>query len=79
MKKTIIYFLFAFATLTIVSCGKKEKTDATIETTSEHEHAVAYHCPMDCEKGKTYDKAGTCPVCEMDLVEIESHEGHEHE
>ena len=24
-------------------------------------------CPMNCEKGKTYDQPGTCPVCHMDL------------
>jgi Heavy metal binding domain len=26
-----------------------------------------YACPMNCEKGKTYDKPGSCPVCHMDL------------
>jgi Heavy metal binding domain len=28
---------------------------------------ASYICPMDCEKGKTYDKPGTCPVCNMKL------------
>ncbi len=28
-----------------------------------------YYCPMHCEGDKTYDKAGDCPVCGMDLVE----------
>ncbi|MDP2061445.1 MAG: heavy metal translocating P-type ATPase [Flavobacteriaceae bacterium] len=28
-----------------------------------------YECPMHCEGDKTYDKAGDCPVCGMDLVE----------
>lgn len=28
-----------------------------------------YYCPMHCEGEKTYDKAGNCPVCGMDLVE----------
>ena len=27
-----------------------------------------YHCPMNCEGDKVYDKAGDCPVCGMDLV-----------
>lgn len=35
-----------------------------------HDHAH-YQCPMDCEKGKFYEEAGTCPVCKMDLVEAE--------
>jgi hypothetical protein len=35
---------------------------------------------MDCEKGKTYDKKGNCPVCKMELIEAkaDSHEGHDH-
>ena len=28
-----------------------------------------FYCPMHCEADKTYDKAGDCPVCGMDLVE----------
>ena len=28
-----------------------------------------FYCPMHCEEDKTYDKAGDCPVCGMDLVE----------
>ncbi|MDX1326783.1 MAG: heavy metal translocating P-type ATPase [Arenibacter sp.] len=28
-----------------------------------------FYCPMHCEGDKTYDKAGDCPVCGMDLVE----------
>ncbi len=28
-----------------------------------------FYCPMHCEGEKTYDEAGTCPVCGMPLVE----------
>ena len=28
-----------------------------------------FYCPMHCEGNKTYDQAGDCPVCGMDLVE----------
>ncbi|WP_077406994.1 heavy metal translocating P-type ATPase [Cellulophaga omnivescoria] len=28
-----------------------------------------FYCPMHCEDDKTYDQAGDCPVCGMDLVE----------
>jgi heavy metal translocating P-type ATPase len=28
-----------------------------------------FYCPMRCEGDKTYDQAGDCPVCGMDLVE----------
>ncbi|MDI1235747.1 MAG: heavy metal translocating P-type ATPase [bacterium] len=27
-----------------------------------------YDCPMHCEGDKIYDKAGSCPICGMDLV-----------
>ncbi|MFZ1558342.1 MAG: heavy metal translocating P-type ATPase [Saprospiraceae bacterium] len=28
-----------------------------------------FYCPMHCEGEKSYDKAGDCPICGMDLVE----------
>ena len=28
-----------------------------------------FYCPMHCEDDKTYDEAGRCPVCGMDLIE----------
>jgi hypothetical protein len=31
---------------------------------------------MDCEKGKTYEVAGSCPVCKMDLKEISNETAH---
>lgn len=30
----------------------------------------AYQCPMKCERDKTYDSPGKCPVCNMNLVPI---------
>ena len=75
------------------SC-KGEKKDTTEYSESNENHAAdkadiamneAYQCPMDCEKGKTYDKEGKCPVCKMDLKKVEkeekkenNHEGHNH-
>ncbi len=49
--------------LTISSCGGGEqKTESIAET--------KYQCPMYCEDGKTYDKPGSCPVCEMEITEV---------
>ena len=86
MKKTILMFAFAVATLSMTACKSDAKTETTTETTTEMTTTkeVAYACPMDCEKGKTYTEPGKCPVCEMDLVAstdatIESHEGHDHD
>jgi len=47
------------------STEKITATDSTAQTTGEHAHQ--YRCPMNCEKGKTYDKEGNCPVCGMKL------------
>ena len=91
MKKTILMFAFAVATLSMTSCKSEPKTETTTETESvikTTNEEVAYVCPMDCEKGKTYAEPGKCPVCEMDLVasndattetqDHDNHEGHNH-
>jgi hypothetical protein len=44
---------------------------------SKHPHSTAaaasgYICPMNCEKGKTYPEAGTCPVCHMNLESVKA-------
>lgn len=69
-------FAFAFATLSIVSCKEADNEKLTPESVSEDAtvssdemHMASFACPMDCEEGKTYEAAGKCPVCEMDLVE----------
>ena len=31
-----------------------------------------YHCPMNCEGVKVYDKSGSCPVCGMNLEKLPS-------
>ena len=83
MKKSIVMFVFAMATLSFVSCKDEAKEETTVEASkeasNEEMHTASYVCPMDCEKGKTYDEPGKCPVCEMDLIEnAENHEGHNH-
>ena len=55
-----VFILFMMA----ASC-KSDKSN-----TSESDLAV-YQCPMQCEGDKTYDDVGSCPVCKMDLKQIE--------
>jgi Cu+-exporting ATPase len=70
---------------TIAAIDKEEEEhsfsthDAENKVEDKHQHhktkSIAkkgngtFYCPMHCEGDKTYDKAGDCPVCGMDLVE----------
>jgi len=58
-----LLFLVATAMLSLlVSCNQEAKV-------SEGE-VTAYACPMKCEGDKTYDAAGKCPVCGMNLKPV---------
>jgi P-type Cu+ transporter len=48
-----------------------EKTDSNHNHTHKkvEDGNGVFYCPMHCEGEKTYDKAGSCPVCGMDLIE----------
>ena len=42
-----------------------------VNLASEKDNSSAkYHCPMNCEGDKNYDKAGDCPVCGMHLEKV---------
>lgn len=67
------------AALTFASCNNSQKKETKTEKTEQTENAK-YQCPMKCEGEKTYDKPGSCPVCNMDLEKVEgTHEYHEHD
>ncbi|MBS1755592.1 MAG: cation transporter [Ferruginibacter sp.] len=54
-------------------CKYDRKADATEAT------AAVYACPMKCEKDKTYDKPGKCPVCGMDLKQKKDNHAENHQ
>jgi len=70
---------------TTISCKEEKNQDTQTEVSSEENHAAdkadiamnVYQCPMDCEDGKTYDKAGSCPICAMDLKQVEGKHKHD--
>jgi len=66
--KFVIIALFAIG-LTLTSCGNKSNNNSKTEQTAKQgkEDTSAYVCPMHCE-GSGSDKAGKCPVCNMDYV-----------
>lgn len=59
---------------TVKSCcssknGQEHKSHEQKKTTVIPYNATGvFYCPMHCEGDKTYNKAGDCPVCGMDLV-----------
>ncbi|MBU1372715.1 MAG: heavy metal translocating P-type ATPase [Bacteroidetes bacterium] len=56
-------------------CSGDTKTNAEQKHQDHQTNSIVkngngvFYCPMHCEGTKTYDKAGDCPVCGMDLVE----------
>ena len=84
MKKIILVLAVVFTvSLVFASCKSDKKEEKKEQVTSDKKQVVEgvkYQCPMKCEKEKTYDKEGKCPVCEMKLRKkvAENHEGHNH-
>jgi hypothetical protein len=70
MKKISTFVITVLTVVSIASCNNdaanKANADST-QTASTDAHEHSYRCPMNCEKGKTYDKPGKCPVCGMNL------------
>lgn len=63
MKKTL-FILCSILFIGFTAC----KNDSS----KSSENAITYACPMECEGDKTYDEPGSCPVCKMDLVPLET-------
>ena len=76
LKVTTRILVIAFAIVTVTSCkdSKKEHDNndgENIEMNHDNdEQHLAFACPMKCEGDKTYEKAGSCSVCGMDLKEV---------
>ena len=84
MKKVIGILTVALLSVTISCKDNKVQEEGTMhnnemqtESHEGHDHskmeetATMYYCPMKCEGEKTYDNAGECPKCGMDLVVVE--------
>ena len=53
----------------IHNLGEHHHTEVKKDEKLKGKGTGTFYCPMHCEGEKTYDKAGDCPVCGMDLVE----------
>ncbi len=71
--KFVLIAVFAVG-ISLNSCGNKSKNSTKTEQNEKlgKEYTSDYVCPMHC-KGSGSDKAGKCPVCEMDYVKNEDH------
>ena len=54
---------------------KHDQSKSNTQTTEAAAPGTKYICPMNCEKGKTYDQPGTCPVCNMNLEPMKAEAG----
>ena len=70
LKIKTIGFAIGITTL-MIACDNNSNTKiSTTDSTAVKDssaHAHSFRCPMNCEKGKTYDKEGNCPICGMKL------------
>jgi len=67
MKKVLLALVFGLFFVAFSNAQEKKSPKQSLTLTTKAEKATVYQCSMDCEKGKTYDKPGSCPVCKMDL------------
>lgn len=59
MKNIIALCLFSICASVFFSCNESKKTDS-------------YYCPMYCQGDSVYPQAGSCPVCKMDLILLDT-------
>ena len=63
MKNIFFRLSFLFSILLVLnSCSSENNSQNS---------SLSYKCPMECEGEKSYTEPASCPVCKMDLREIE--------
>ncbi|HSQ47819.1 MAG TPA: heavy metal-binding domain-containing protein [Lutibacter sp.] len=68
MKTKILIAMLSIGLFTMSTVKAQEKPKMKVEQMEK----TAYACPMKCEGEKTYEKAGSCPKCKMDLKKVEN-------
>jgi len=64
-------FVLVLSVTAFFACNNDHSKHAS-QTTETAAPGTKYICPMNCEKGKTYDQPGSCPVCHMDLEQMKA-------
>ncbi|WP_431135171.1 SCO family protein [Psychroserpens mesophilus] len=65
MKSLKYSVVLLITVIAFLSCNSEKKSGA-------NNSAEMYQCPMKCEDDKLYNDQGSCPVCKMDLKQIET-------
>lgn len=68
MKTKILIAVLSIGLFTMSTVKAQEKPKMKVEQMEK----TAFACPMKCEGEKTYDKAGSCPKCKMDLKKADN-------
>jgi len=74
MKNMLIAGLALALSVAAFSACKNDHSKHGSQATEAAAPGTKYICPMNCEKGKTYDQPGSCPVCNMDLEPVKADE-----
>ena len=81
MQNLGIAFLLLFGLL-LYSCSRGNNINNASSSSAPHgtnaAYTSAYVCPMHC-KDSGSNKAGICPVCEMDYVKLDAHTKDRHQ
>jgi hypothetical protein len=72
MKNMLIAGLALVLSVVAFSACKNDHSKHQSQTTETAAPGTKYICPMNCEKGKTYDQPGSCPVCNMDVEPVQA-------
>ena len=59
MKNIVSFCMLSVFVSIFFSCDKSNKVDS-------------YYCPMYCQGDSVYPHAGTCPICKMDLILLDT-------
>lgn len=68
MKTKILIAVLSIGLFTMSTVKAQEKPKMKVEQMEK----AAFACPMQCEGEKTYEKAGSCPKCKMDLKKADN-------
>ncbi|MSP70104.1 MAG: hypothetical protein EXR20_07515 [Bacteroidetes bacterium] len=65
-----VHFIFSFILLLFIACDTSKSESSSGSNVEKLMSSGKFQCPMKCEGEKSYDSAGACPDCRMELKKI---------